>query len=56
MVDTCSICPGSSLHKLGAYPQESDLPPPSDHRSTDDMLSCGLDASPRKHAIAPRSE
>jgi hypothetical protein len=56
MTDTCPICPGSSVHKLGAYPQESNLLSLSDHRSTDDILSCGLDASPRKHATAPRSE
>jgi hypothetical protein len=26
MADTCPIYPGSLVHKLGAYPQESDLP------------------------------
>jgi hypothetical protein len=56
MADTCPICPGSSLHKLGAYPQESDLPSLSDHRSADDKPSCGSHASPRKHAAAPISE
>jgi hypothetical protein len=56
MVDTCPICPGSLVHKLGAYPQESDLPFPSDHRFVDDMLSCGSDLSPKKHAVAPRNE
>jgi hypothetical protein len=56
MADTCPICPGSSIHKLGAYSQESDLPSLSDHRSADDKLSCGSDASPRKHTAAPRSE
>jgi hypothetical protein len=56
MVDTCPIYLGSSAHKLRAYPQESDLPSPSDHRSVDDMLSFGSDASPRKRATAIRSE
>jgi hypothetical protein len=55
MTDTCPIYPGSSVHKLGAYPQESDLPSLSDHQSVDDKLSYELDASPRKHAAAPRS-
>jgi hypothetical protein len=54
--NTCPICRGSSAHKCGAYPQESDLPSPSNHRSAGDMLSCGSDASPTKHAAAPRSE
>jgi hypothetical protein len=45
MVDTCPICLGSSVHKLRAYPQESDLPSLSVHRSTDDKLSCESDAS-----------
>jgi hypothetical protein len=56
MVDTCPICPSSLAHKPKAYPQESDLPSLSDYRSVDDNLSCGSDASPRKHATAPRSE
>jgi hypothetical protein len=56
MANTCPICPGSSVHKLGAYSQESNLPSQSDHRSVDDKPSCELDASPRKHATAPRSE
>jgi hypothetical protein len=56
MSDTCPISLGSSSHKCGAYPQESDLPSPSDHRSVDDKLSCGLDAFPRKHPVATRSE
>jgi hypothetical protein len=56
MADTCPICPGSLVHKLGAYPKESDLPSLSDYRSPDDMLSYGSDASLRKHAVAPRSE
>jgi hypothetical protein len=56
MADTCPICPGSSVHKLRAYPQEFDLPSPSDHRSADDKRSCGSNTSPRKHAAAPRSE
>jgi hypothetical protein len=48
--DTCLIYLGSSVHKLRAYPKESDSPSLSDHWSADDMLSCGSDASPRKHA------
>jgi hypothetical protein len=56
MADIYPIYPGSSAHKLRAYPQEFDLPSPFDHQSVDDMLSCGSDASPRKHAVAPRSE
>jgi hypothetical protein len=56
MVDTCPISPDSSVHKLGAYPQISDSPSLSDHWSVDDMLSCGSDESPRKHAAAPRRE
>jgi hypothetical protein len=56
MVDTCPICLGSLAHKLEAYPQESNLPSPSNHQSTDDIPSCGLDAFPRKRAAAPRSE
>jgi hypothetical protein len=55
MTDTCPIYPGSSVHKLGAYPQESDLPSLFDHRSMNDKLSCGSDASQRKHVAAPRS-
>jgi hypothetical protein len=54
-VDTCPICVGSSVHKLGAYPQESDLPSLSDHQSMDDMLSYGSDVFPRKLTAAPRS-
>jgi hypothetical protein len=50
------ICPGSSVHKPGAYPQESDSPSLSDHWFVDDKPSCGLDVFPRKHAAAPRSE
>jgi hypothetical protein len=56
MVDTCPICPGSLVHELGAYPQESDLPSLSDHQSTDDKPSYESDMSPRKQAAAPRSE
>jgi hypothetical protein len=56
MVDTCPICPGSSVHKLRAYPQGSDLPSLSDNRFVDDKPSCGSDVSPRRHAAAPRSE
>jgi hypothetical protein len=56
MVDTCPICLDSLAHKLRVYPQESDSPSLSDDRSANDMLSCGSDASPRKHAAAPRSE
>jgi hypothetical protein len=56
MAATCPICLGSSVHKLGAYPQEFDLPSLSDHRSVDDKPSCESDASPTKHAAAPRSE
>jgi hypothetical protein len=56
MTDTCPICPGSSLHKLGAYYQESDLPSLSVHQSTDGKPSCESDVSPRKHAATPRSE
>jgi hypothetical protein len=56
MADTCPICPGISVHKLGAYPQESNLPSLSDHWSADDKLSCESDVSPRKLAAAPRSE
>jgi hypothetical protein len=56
MTNTCPICLGSSVHKLGAYPQESDLPSLSDHRSMDDKPSYGSDVSPKKHAPAPRNE
>jgi hypothetical protein len=56
MVDTCPICPVNSVHKLEAYLQESDSPSMSNHRSVDDKPSCGSNASPRKHATAPRSE
>jgi hypothetical protein len=56
MADIGPICPGSLVHKLKAYPQESDLPSLSDYRSADGKLSCELDASPKKHAAAPRSE
>jgi hypothetical protein len=56
MADTCPIYLGSSVHKLGAYPQEYDLPSLSNHRSTGDKLSYESDTSPRKHATAPRSE
>jgi hypothetical protein len=56
MIDTCPICPVSSVHKLRAYPQESDLPSQSDHWSADDKPSYESDVSPRKHAAAPRSE
>jgi hypothetical protein len=56
MVDTCPICLGSSVHKLRAYPQESDLPSLSDHRSADDKPNYESDVSPRKHAAASRSE
>jgi hypothetical protein len=56
MTDTCPICSGSLVYKLGAYPQEFDLPSLSDHRSADDKLSCGSDASLRKNAAAPRSK
>jgi hypothetical protein len=55
MTDTCPICPGSLVHKLKAYPLESDLPSLSDHRSADGK-PCESDASPRKHAAAPRRE
>jgi hypothetical protein len=56
MVDTCPICPGSSIQNLRAYPQESDLPSLSDHRSTDGKPSYESDASPRKHVATPRSK
>jgi hypothetical protein len=56
MADNCPICLGSSVHKLRAYPQESDSPSLSDHQSADDKLSYESDAFPRKHAAAPRSE
>jgi hypothetical protein len=56
MADTCPICPGSSVHKLGVYPQESSLSSLSDYRSVDDEPSYESDASPRNHAVAPRSE
>jgi hypothetical protein len=56
MADTCPIYLGSSVHKLGAYPLEFDLPSLFDHRSADDKLSCGSDASPRNHVATPRSE
>jgi hypothetical protein len=56
MADTCPICHDSSARKLGAYLQEFGSLSPSDHRSMDDKLNCGLDASPRKHATAPRNE
>jgi hypothetical protein len=56
MVDTCPIYLGSSVYKPGAYPQESNLLIRPDHRSVDDILSCGSDAFSRKHAVAPRSE
>jgi hypothetical protein len=56
MADTCPYCPGSSVHKPRAYPQEFDLPSLPDHWSADDKPSYGSDASPRKHAAAPRSE
>jgi hypothetical protein len=56
MVDNCPSCLGSLVHKLGAYPQESDSPSLFDHRSMDDKSSCGSDVFPRKHAAAPRSE
>jgi hypothetical protein len=55
-IDTCPICLGSSAHKLRAYPQEYDLPSPSDHQSMNGKLSCGSDAALRKYAAAPRSE
>jgi hypothetical protein len=45
MVDTCHICPGSSVHKLGAYITESDSPSLSDRWSTDGKPSCELDVS-----------
>jgi hypothetical protein len=56
MADTCPIRLGSLVHKLEAYPQESNLPSPSDHWSMGDKPSCGSDASPRKHAATPRSK
>jgi hypothetical protein len=56
MADIGPICQSSSVHKLRAYPQESDLPSLYDHWSVDDKLSCESDASPRKHAAAPISE
>jgi hypothetical protein len=56
MVDTYPIYSGSLAHKLRAYPQESDSPSLPDHQSVDAMLSYGSDASPRKHATAPRTE
>jgi hypothetical protein len=43
MVDTYTTCLGSSVHKLGAYPQESDLPSLSNHRSMDGKPSCESD-------------
>jgi hypothetical protein len=54
MTDTCSICHDSSAHKLRAYLQDSLSS--SNLRSADDTLSCGLDVSPWKHELAPRSE
>jgi hypothetical protein len=56
MAEIGPICPGSSVHKLGAYPQESDLPSLFDHGSVDGKPRCESDASPRKYATAPRSE
>jgi hypothetical protein len=56
MVDTYPTCPGSSVHKLEAYPQEFDLPSLSDHRSVDGKPSCESVASPMKHAATPRSK
>jgi hypothetical protein len=56
MADTCPTCPGSSVHKLEAYSQESNLPSLSVHRSADGKPSCESDVSLRKHAVAPRSE
>jgi hypothetical protein len=40
-----SICPNSSAHRLKAYLQELGSLSPSDHRSADDMLNSGSDAS-----------
>jgi hypothetical protein len=53
MADTCPICPGSSVHKLEGYPQESDIPSLFDHRSADDKLSCESDASPGSKQLLP---
>jgi hypothetical protein len=47
MADTCPICPGSSVHKLEAYPQDFDLPSLSDHQSVNGEPSYGSDVSPR---------
>jgi hypothetical protein len=38
------------------YPQESDLSSMSVHRSADGKSGCESDASPSKHAAAPRSK
>jgi hypothetical protein len=56
MTDTCTICHDSSARKFGAYLHEFDSLSPSNHRSTDDNLNCGSDASPGKHAPALRNE
>jgi hypothetical protein len=56
MVDTCPTYPGSSVHKLRAYSQESVLPSLSDHWFADGKPSYGSDVSPGNHSVAPRSE
>jgi hypothetical protein len=56
MIDTCPICTDSSAHKLVTYLQEFGSLSPSDHRSMDDKMNCGSDASSRKHAAALRNE
>jgi hypothetical protein len=53
---TCPICPDSSTNKLGAYLQELGPLSPFDHWSADAILNCGSDASPKKHAVAPKIE
>jgi hypothetical protein len=56
MVDTCPTYLGNLVHMHRAYPQESDLPSLSDHRSMDGKSSYESDVSPGKHVAAPRSE
>jgi hypothetical protein len=58
MADTVSMCPDSAVHKLRAYPQESDLLSLSlsDHRFADDMPNYGSNVFLGKHAAAPRNE
>jgi hypothetical protein len=56
MASICPICPDSLAHKLRAYLQELGSISPSDHRSVDDMLNCGLDAFPSKHVAASKNK